>query len=101
MPDNYNMFDRMQGNIAKKKLEKALEMLRNESPQEIKKKLGQMDTREMLDKMNEFDAQKLRQMGINVDELKSKVTDSDFQRIAQILGPDGALIVQKLKSMLK
>jgi hypothetical protein len=101
MPENYNMFDRLGGNIQKKKLEKAIEMLKNEDPQELRKKLGQMDTREILDKMNDYDPNKLRQMGINIDEIKSRITDKDFEKLIQILGPDGAVIAQKLKSLLK
>ncbi len=101
MPDNYNMFDKLGGQIQKKKLEKAIEMFKNESPQELRKKLGQMDTQEILEKMDEYDPNKLRQMGINVDELKSRVTDKDFEKLIQILGPDGAAIAKKLKSLLK
>lgn len=101
MPDNYNMFDKLGGQIQKKKLEKALEMFKNESPQELRRKLGQLDTNEILDKMDEYDPNKLRQMGINVDELKGRVTDKDFEKLIQIFGPDGAIIANKLKALLK
>lgn len=101
MSDNYNMFDKLGGQLQKKKLEKAIEMFKNENPQELRKKLGQMDTSEILEKMDEYDPNKLRQMGINIDELKSKVTDKDFEKLVQILGPDGAVIAKKLKALLK
>ncbi len=101
MPENYNMFDKLGGNIQKKKLEKALEMLRNEDPNELKKRLGQLDTNEILDKINEFDPNKLSQMGISLDEIKSKVTEKDFEKLIKILGPDGAIIAQRLKSLLR
>ncbi len=99
--NDYNMFDKIGGNIQKKKLEKALEMLRNENPQELRKKLGQMDTREILEKINEFDPKKLNQMGINIDEIKGRVTEKDFEKLIQVLGPDGAIIAQRLKALLK
>ena len=73
MAENYNMFDKIGGNIQKKKLEKALEMLRSEDPAEIKKRLGQIDTDEILEKINEFDPNKLSQMGISLDEINVKV----------------------------
>ena len=95
------MFDRLGGNIQKKKLEKALEMLRNEDPNELKKRLGQIDTNEILEKIDEFDINKLNQMGISIDEIKSKVTEKDFQKLIQVLGPDGAIIAQKLRSLLR
>ncbi len=101
MPDNYNVFDKINGNIAKKKLEKAIEMLHNESPQEIRRRLGQMDTGEILDKMGEYDAKKLSQMGISLEDIKGKVTEKDLEKIIQILGPDGAQIAKKIKSLLK
>lgn len=101
MADNYNMFDRIGGSIQKKKLEKAVEMLKNEDPQELRKKLAQMDTREILSKMDEYDSNKLNQMGINLEEIKDRITDKDFEKLVQILGPDGALIAKKLKSILK
>ena len=86
------MFDRLGGNIQKKKLEKALEMLRNEDPNELKKRLGNIDTNEILDKINEFDMNKLNQMGISLDEIKSKVTEKDFEKLIKVLGPDGAIL---------
>ncbi len=101
MPDNYNMFDKLGGNIQKKKLEKALEMLRNENPQELRRKLGQYDTNEILEKIDEFDPKQLNQMGISLDEIKSKITEKDFEKLSQILGKDGAVIAQRLKSILR
>ncbi|MGI6084552.1 MAG: membrane trafficking protein [Acetivibrionales bacterium] len=101
MPENYNMFDKMGGNIQKKKLEKALEMLRSEDPNEIRKRLGHIDTNEILEKINEFDPNKLSQMGISLDEIKSKITEKDFEKLIKVLGPDGAVIAQRLKSLLR
>jgi hypothetical protein len=101
MSENYNMFNKFGGNIKKMKLEKALEMLRNESPHELRKKLKQFDTSEIIQKLDEFDANKLRQMGINLDEIKSKISQKDYDKLVQILGPDGAIIARKIKSILK
>lgn len=101
MSDNYSVFDKLGGQIQKKKLEKAIEMFKNESPQELRKRLGQMNTQEILEKMDEYDPNKLKQMGINIDELKGRITDKDFEKLIQILGPDGVAIARKLKSLLK
>lgn len=101
MPDNYNMFDRIGGSIQKKKLEKALEMFHNESPQELRRRLGNISTEEILEKISEYDSRKLSQMGINLDELRNKITERDFQKLMQVLGPEGSVIVQKLKALLK
>lgn len=98
---DYNMFDRLGGNIQKKKLEKALEMLRNEDPQELRRRLGGMDTNEILQKIDEFDMNKLAEMGISMDEIKSRITERDFEKLVKVLGPDGAIIARKLKSLLR
>ncbi len=102
MPEgNYNIFDRIDGRIARKKLEKVLEMLRTESPQEIRKKLGNIDRNEIMNKMNEYDSNKLKSMGININELKGTITEKDLEKLIQVLGPDGAVIAQRIKQILK
>jgi len=102
MPDgNYGLFDRIDGRIARKKLEKALEMLRTESPQELRRKLGNIDRNEILAKMEEYTPARLKQMGISIDELKGTITERDLQKLIQVLGPDGAVIAQRLRQMLK
>lgn len=102
MPDgNYNMFDKIDGRIAKKKLEKVLEMLRTESPQEIKRKIGTIDKSEIMEKMNEYNPNRLKQMGINIDELKGSITEHDLQKLIQVLGPDGAAIAQRIKQIIQ
>ncbi|HOK43292.1 MAG TPA: hypothetical protein PLD49_06475 [Thermoclostridium caenicola] len=100
MPDG-SLFDRIDGRIAKKKLEKALEMLRSESPQELRRKLGNIDRDEILAKMSEYTPARLRQMGINIDELKGTITERDLQKLIQVLGPDGAIIAQRIRQMLQ
>lgn len=102
MPDgNYNMFDKIDGRIAKKKLEKVLEMLRTESPQELKRKIGSIDKNEIMEKMNDYNPNRLKQMGINIDELKGSITERDLEKLIQALGPDGAAIAQRIKQIIK
>ena len=95
------MFDKIDGRIARKKLEKVLEMLRTESPQELRKRLGNIDRDEILAKMEEYNPARLRQMGISIDELKGSITERDLQKLIQVLGPDGAVIAQRIKQLLK
>jgi len=100
MPDG-SLFDRIDGRIAKKKLEKALEMLRTESPQELRRRIGNIDRDEILAKMNEYTPARLKQMGINTDELKGTITERDLQKLIQVLGPDGTIIAQRIRQMLQ
>lgn len=100
MPEG-NLFDNINGKIAKKKLEMVLDMLRTQSPQDIKRKIGSIDKNEMLDKLNEYNPAKLKQMGINTEELKGTITEKDLEKLIQVMGPEGAVIAQRIKQMLK
>lgn len=94
------MFDKIDGRIARKKLEKVLDMLRNESPQEIRRRIGSIDRNEIMEKLNEYTPGRLRQMGINVDDLKGSITDRDLQKLIQVLGPDGAAIAHRIRQII-
>jgi predicted nucleotidyltransferase len=91
----------IQGQITKKKLEKGLEMLHNENPAELKKKLQSIDIDEILQKMDEYDKKRLQELGINVSELKSRVSEADIQKIQQALGQDSERVIRKLRNMLR
>jgi len=91
----------IQGQITRKKIEKGLEMLHNESPAELKKKLQNVDMNEILQKMDEYDKTRLQELGINVSELKGRVTESDIGKIQQVLGRDSERIIRKLRNMLR
>lgn len=91
----------IQGQITKKKIEKGLEMLHNESPAELRKKLQNVNMNEILEKMDEYDKRRLQELGINVNELKGRVSESDILKIQQVLGRDGEQVIRKLRNMLR
>ena len=91
----------VQGQITKKKIEKGLEMLKNESPSDLKKKLQNVDINEVLQKMDEYDKKRLDELGIDVAELRSKVSDADMQKIHQVLGRDSEMVIRKIRAMLR
>jgi Mg/Co/Ni transporter MgtE len=91
----------IQGQITRKKIEKGLEMLHNESPTELKKKLQNVDMNEILQKMDEYDKNRLQELGINISELKGRVSESDIQKIQQVLGRDSERLIHKLRNMLR
>ncbi len=91
----------VQGQITKKKIEKGLEMLRKESPSELRRKLQNIDMNEVFQKMNEYDKKRLQELGIDVSEFKNRVSESDIQKIQHVLGRDGEILIRKLRSMLR
>lgn len=91
----------IQGQITRKKIEKGLEMLHNESPAELKKKLQNVDINEVLQKMDEYDKNRLQELGISINELKGRVSEADIMKVQQVLGKDGERVIRKLRSMLR
>jgi len=91
----------VQGQITKKKIEKGLEMLKKESPSELKKRLQNVDINEVLQKMDEYDKKRLYELGIDISEFKNKVSDADIQKIRQVLGRDGEMVIRKIRDMLR
>lgn len=91
----------IQGQITRKKIEKGLEMLRNESPAELKKRLQNVDIDEVLQKMDEYDKGRLQELGININELKNRVSEADIMKINQVLGRDGEKVIRKLRNILR
>ena len=91
----------VQGQITKKKIEKGLDMLKNESPSDLRKKLRNVDINEVLQKMDEYDKNRLDELGIDVNALRSKVSDADIQKIHQVLGSDGEMVIRKIRDMLR
>lgn len=91
----------IQGQITRKKIEKGLEILHNESPADLKKKLQSVDMNEILQKVDEYDKGRLQDLGISVNELRGRVSEADIQKVQQVLGRDGEKVIRKLRNMLR
>lgn len=91
----------LHGQITMKKIEKGIEMLRNESPAELRRRLQNINIDEAMRKLDEYDKKRLKELGINVSEYRNRITDADIQKIHQVLGRDGEKIVRKLRDILR
>ncbi len=91
----------LQGQVTKRKIEKGLEILKKESPDELRRKLKNVDINEVLQKMDEYDKTRLNELGIDVSELRSKVSEADIQKARQVLGRDGEAVIRKIHDMLR
>jgi len=96
-----DLMGKMDQKVLEAKLNKALEMLKNEPPEELAKKIAKVDKDEILSKMNEFDDNKLKEMNIDKDELKKKISDADLQKLSQLMGNQGDEIMRKVKDIIK
>lgn len=96
-----DMLGKMDQKVLEAKLNKALEMLKNEPPEELAKKLAKVDKNELLSKMNELDENKIKDMNIDTNELKQKISEEDLTKLSQLIGDNGDELVKKLKDIMK
>jgi hypothetical protein len=90
----------MQDKIIQAKVTKAIDMLKKESPADIEKKLSSIDKDELMEKINEFDEEKIKNLKINKDEIKKKITQKDLDKLEKILGKDSDAIMKKVNDFL-
>lgn len=92
---------KMDEKVLKTKLNAAMDMLKKGELDELVKNLNKMDKKELLDKIEELDEEKLKKLQINKQEIKNKVSEQDFNTLADMLGDQGNEIVDKIKQILK
>ncbi|NLM10055.1 MAG: hypothetical protein GX213_04625 [Clostridiaceae bacterium] len=90
----------LHGQITRKKIEKGIEMLRNESPAELRRKLQNVNIDETMKKLDEYDKRRLRELGINISDYRNRITEADIQKIYQVLGRDGEKVIRKIREIL-
>ncbi|MEN2776557.1 hypothetical protein ABCY62_16190 [Acetivibrio clariflavus] len=54
----------------------------------------------IIDKILETDKESLKKHCINISEIKNRLTESDFDKIRQICGQKGDVVVNKLKQLI-
>lgn len=94
------MFEKIDQKIMSTKIEQGLEMLKNKPETELNKKLANVNREELLKKINDIDADKLKQMNVNLDEIKKKISPADLEKIKRIAGKDSDAIMRKINELL-
>ncbi|HEX3027839.1 MAG TPA: membrane trafficking protein [Clostridia bacterium] len=92
---------KMDERVTQAKVNSALEMLKNGDTKELAKKINKVDKEELLSKINEFDVSKLKDMNINIDDVKQKINDADLKKLSDLLGENGDEIINKIKDIIK
>jgi len=93
-----NVFDKK---IANAKVNQAMDMLKNKSPEEIKKKLGNVKREDLIKQLNQLDAQKVKSLNIDTEKIKKSLTPADMEKIKAVAGKDSDIVMQKLNEILK
>jgi hypothetical protein len=94
------ILSKMDDKMTQTKLNAALDMLKNGNTDDLAKKIGKMDKDELLTKINEFDTSKLKDLNININDIKQKVNEADLNKLSSLIGDKGDEIVKKLKDIL-
>jgi len=94
------LLGKMDDKMLQAKINAGLEMLKKGDMDEIAKKLNKVDKEEFLNKLNDFDQTKIKELNINIDDIKKNINETDLQKISQLIGEHGDEIVKKIKTLL-
>lgn len=90
----------MADKMVQSKVNKALDMLKKDESSELAKKISQIDRDELMEKINEFDEEKIKDLKINKEEIKKKITQQDLEKLEKLLGKDSDAIMKKVNDFL-
>ena len=74
-------------------------MLKTKSAEELSGKFDPKSRKELLSKIDEFDANKLKELKIDPMEILGKLTPQDMEKVKQIAGKDMDVLMNKLKEI--
>ena len=86
--------------IANAKVNQAMDMLKNKSPEEIKKKLGNAKREDLIKQIEQIDMEKIKSLNIDTEKIKKSLTQKDIEKIKAIAGKDSDLVMKKLNELL-
>ena len=79
------MFGKMDERVLKAKIAEAMNMMKGGKQEELSKIIEKADKQEIMDKLKGVDKDTMKKMNMNIDELKSKLSEEDFKKIKDIL----------------
>ena len=91
----------MSDKMLQSKVNKAIEMLKKEDVEELQKKIENIDKEELMKKINEIDSDKIKDIKLNKDEIKSKISKRELHKLENMLGKDSDAIMKKVNDFLK
>ena len=86
--------------IANAKVNQAMDMIKNKSPEEIKRKLGNVKREDLIKQLNQIDAQTVKSLNIDTEKIKRSLTKADMEKIKAVAGKDSDIVMQKLNELL-
>ncbi len=95
-----NLFEKIDNKILAAKIEQGMAMLKNQSPEELSKRVSKVDKDEVMKKLDEIDTNKIKEMNIDLNKIKSQLTQADIEKVRKVAGKDGEQIVNKVMQIL-
>jgi hypothetical protein len=83
------------------KVNAAIDLIKNGSADEISEKLQKMDVAELVSKLDQLDPETLKEYAASVEDVRKRVSESDFKRLSDALGPQGKNLTSKIQNKLR
>ncbi|TYQ15285.1 UNVERIFIED_CONTAM: hypothetical protein Cloal_1719 [Acetivibrio alkalicellulosi] len=106
MSDSFNkriseLFGKMDERIVQAKIASALDMLNSGNIEELARRINKMDKDDLIEKINNFDESKLKELNVDKNEIKKRINNADLDRLAALLGERGNELTEKFKALLQ
>lgn len=85
--------------IMANKIEYGINELKNKSTDELAQKLNKMNRDELMKKLNEIDVNKIKEMNLDINAIKKRITPEDLEKIKILAGKDQAQIMSKINEI--
>lgn len=85
--------------IMANKIEYGINELKNKSTDELAQKLNKMNRDELMKKLNEIDVNKIKEMNLDINAIKKRITPEDLEKIKILAGKDQAQIMKKINEI--
>lgn len=86
--------------IMANKIEYGINELKNKSTQELAQKLSKINKDELMKKLKELDSEKIREMNIDINSIRQKISQQDLEKIKILAGNNQGEIMSKINEIL-
>ena len=96
-----DMLNRIDEKVMKKKITEAMNMLQNGKQEELARMLDKTDKKELIEKLKDVDANTIKKMNINIEEIKKNISQEDINKFKNATDAEGKQIADKIKKLLE
>lgn len=96
-----NIFDKIENKITASKIEQGVDKLKNTPIEQLSKEMEKVNRGELLKKINELDVSKIKEMKIDTEAIKRKLTPADIEKIKKLAGKDADAVMKKFDELTK